>query len=76
MKKASLIFFSWSIWASAVSSQLAHQEYQNFEFKKSLSSYKELLKRNPQSTSYAIHVAELTFLIEGRQPALQVLSSF
>lgn len=69
------LVFSFSLWAwgQALSPQAAQSAFDSHQFQKSLHLWTELYKQNPQNFSYGLKTVELTFLVEGRKPALALL---
>jgi len=69
------LVFSVSVWAwgQVLSPQAAQAAFDSHQFQKSLSLWAQLYKKSPQNFSYGLKTAELTFLVEGRKPALALL---
>lgn len=57
-------------WATPRAAETAFNQHQ---FQKALSLWSELFKKQPENISYGFKTAELTFLLEGRGPALALL---
>lgn len=62
--------------ASEISSKQAEIFFQNYEFKKALTSWRELNQKSPKNWNYVEHVADLELLLEGRSKAQETLRSF
>jgi predicted Zn-dependent protease len=66
-----LVFGAWD-----ASAPLAEQQFSQHQFKDSLATWKNLLEQSPKNLSYAMKVAEMEFLLQGRTQAIEGLRAF
>ncbi|NBX93286.1 MAG: hypothetical protein EB078_00910 [Proteobacteria bacterium] len=59
-----------------ISVQTAESQYHQHQFKASLATWTELLRKSPKNLHYALKVSELKLLIEGRSPAISFLKDY
>lgn len=67
------LVFSVLAGGQGVSPRAAQSAFDQHQFQKSLNLWSDLYKKHPDNFSYGLKTAELTFLLEGRGPALALL---
>jgi len=75
MKRYLILSLALQVWAAPIR-QTAEQYYQQHDFKTALKTWEELLEDSPRQVPYALKVAGLKLLLEGRNSALKFLEDF